>query len=115
MLRESALGGKRTLTELGNAMTGQIIAFAIIWVLIFGLYQISKPFAGVVYKDGKAPPWPSHVLTAGTTTAIIACVVGMAYRRSNEFFGEELLGLAIVLAAAGLCAVANRLLFNRWW
>lgn len=96
-------------------MTDQLVAFAVIWVLIFGLFQISKPFAGVLYKDGKAPPWPSHVLTAGSITAIIACVVGMGYRRHNEFFGEELLGLAIVMLAAGLCAVANRWFFKRWW
>lgn len=101
--------------ELGDAMPDQLVAFAIIWVLISGLFQISKPFAGVLYKDGKAPPWPSNGLTAGTVTGIVACVVGMGYRRSNEFFGEELLGLAIVVLAAGLCAVANRLFFRRWW
>ncbi len=96
-------------------MTHGLVAVAIIWVLIFGLLQSSKSFAGVVYKDGKAPLWPSHALTAGMATGLVACVVGMGYRRSNEFFGEELLGIVIVMLAAGLCAIANRWFFKRWW
>ncbi|MBU2418860.1 MAG: hypothetical protein KKG14_09180 [Alphaproteobacteria bacterium] len=92
-----------------------LIAVALVWVLVFGLFQSSKPFAGVLYKGGKAPPWPSHGLTAGTVTGLVACVVGMGYRRRNELFGEELLGIAIVVLAAGLCAVANRWFFKRWW
>lgn len=96
-------------------MTYGLLAVAITWALIFGLLQASKPFAGVVYKAGEAPPWPSRALTAGSAVGFAACIVGMAYRRSNEFFGEELAGIAIVVLAGGLCVIANRLFFKRWW
>lgn len=92
-----------------------LVAVAILWVLIFGLIQSSVSFAGVVYKGGKAPPWPSRVLTAGSATGLVACVVGLGYRRSNEYFGEELRGIAVVVLAAGLCTMANRWFFKRWW
>lgn len=96
-------------------MTYGLLAVAITWALIFSLLQASKPFAGVVYKDGEVPPWPSRALTAGSATGFVACIGGMGYRRSKEFFGEELLSIAIVVVAAGLCAIANRWFFKRWW
>ena len=96
-------------------MTFKLVAVAITWALIFALLQTSKSFAGVVYKGGEAPPWPSRALTAGSATGLVACVVGMGYRRSHEFFGEELLGMAAVVLAGILCAIANRWFFKRWW
>lgn len=82
---------------------------------MFLLLQSSKSFESVIYRSGKAPPWQSRALTAGTITGCVAGFVLFSYGRRYDFHIAELPDIYLVAVIGGLCAIANRWLFKRWW
>ena len=103
----------RTTGELERSMTYELVAIALVWLLIFALMQASMPFASAIYKAGVAPPWPSRALTAGTATGFVACM--LLSNRSVDPLLSELILIAVIAFAEALCAAANRWFFKRWW